>query len=428
MPLTVTGLSHHTSPVALRERMAFDPYALDAPLRALRQHLPEGGLAIVSTCNRVEVYTSSEAAPELAHKAVRAFLAAYHDLPEHAFARYLYHLDNREAVAHLFRVAASLDSMVVGEAQILGQVQEAFLAAQTAGTTDKILNQAFQTAFKIAKQVRTESDIAAGRVSVSSVAVELAVHIFENLADKTVLVIGSGETGKSTLTNLVNQGVARVLVANRTPEKAQELAAQFEGEAMALEDIDAHLHKADIVISSTAAKTPILQAKHFQQALKRRAQNPMFAIDIAVPRDIHPSVRTLDNVYLYDMDDLQEAANQNLEARRAQVATCQEMIDQQVTRFITWYLGLRAEPTIVSMRAELDAIRERELEKTLKVLGDSLEDAQRQEIEYLTKRIVNNILRQPMTQIKREIAQDEATSVLGVVKRLFGLSDREELL
>lgn len=426
MPLTVTGLSHHTAPVELRERMAFDPGRLEEPLLQLRERIG-GGVAIVSTCNRVEVYTSSAAAPGGVHREVRRFLAQWHGLAEDAFLGCVYAREDAEAVAHLFRVAASLDSMVVGEAQILGQVQEAFLAAQAAGVTDKVINAAFQTAFKIAKEVRTCSSIGAGRVSVASVAVGLAVHIFGDLEDKTVLVIGSGDTGKTTLTSLVNHGARRVIVANRTLENAQALAAEFDGEAIGLDGLDGRLHEADIVISSTAATEPVLHVDHFQRALKRRNQDPMFAIDIAVPRDIHPEVRGLDNVYLYDMDDLQEVANQNLEARRAQLAECQQLVDRQVEKFIEWYRGLQAEPTILSMRNEIDAIRQRELEKTLAALP-GLTGKDRQEVEYLTRRIVNNILQQPLKQIKREVAAEDPASVLGLVKRLFGLSDKEEVL
>lgn len=426
MPLSVTGLSHHNSPVELRERMAFEPTQLEQPLLHLHKRTG-GGVAIVSTCNRVEVYVSGAVDAQTAERETTVFLAAWHDLAPEDFARYLYTLTEEEAVAHLFRVASSLDSMVVGEAQILGQVQQAFLAAQAAGTTDKIINAAFQTAFKIAKQVRTETEIGLGKVSVASVAVGLAVHIFGDLDDKTVLVVGSGETGKTTLQSLVNHGATRVLVANRTLERAEELAAQFNGQALDMGGLYGRLHEADIVITSTASKEPVLLTEHFQVALKRRNYDPIFAIDIAVPRDIHPAVRDLDNVYLYDIDDLQEVTNQNLEARRAQLVACQALVERQVRRFMAWHRGLKAEPTIVSMRKEVEAIRERELEKTLAHLPN-LDDKTREEIEYLTRRIVNNILQRPLRTIKEEVADDEAGSVLTLVKRLFGVKDREELL
>ena len=426
MPLTITGLSHHSSPVELRERMAFDPSRLEEPLLQL-QDRTGGGVVIISTCNRVEIYVSGAVETQEAQEKTAEFLSAWHDLPPSEFTPHLYTLTHEEAVAHLFRVASSLDSMVVGEAQILGQVQQAFLAAQAAGTTDKVLNAAFQTAFKIAKQVRTDTEIGIGKVSVASVAVGLAVHIFGDLDDKTVLVVGSGETGQTTLQSLVNHGASRVLVANRTLERAEEVAAQFNGQALDMGGLYARLHEADIVISSTAAKEPVLLPEHFQVALKQRNYNPMFAIDIAVPRDIHPAVRDLDNVYLYDMDDLHEMTNQNLEARRAQLAACQQMVDRQVERFLAWHRALKAEPTIVSMRNEVEAIRERELQKTLSHLPD-LDDHTREEIEYLTRRIVNNILQRPLRTIKEEMAEDEAGSVLTLVKRLFGIKDREELL
>lgn len=426
MPLTITGLSHHGSPVELRERMAFDNARVEAPLLELHQRTG-GGVVIVSTCNRVEIYVSGAVDTQTAVQETRAFLGQWHQVPEQEFAPHLYTLSGEEAVAHLFRVASSLDSMVVGEAQILGQVQEAFQAAQAAGTTDKMLNAAFQTAFKIAKQVRTETEVGIGKVSVASVAVGLAVHIFGNLDDKTVLVVGSGETGKTTLQSLVNHGANRVLVANRTLERAEELAAQFNGQALDMGGLYARLHEADIVITSTASKEPVLLSEHFQVALKRRNHDPIFAIDIAVPRDIHPAVRDLDNVYLYDIDDLNEVTSQNLEARRAQLALCQSLVNRQVERFLAWHRALKAEPTIVSMRNEMEAIRERELLKTLAHLPE-LDDRAREEIEYLTRRIVNNILQNPLRTIKQEVAEDEAGSVLTLVRRLFGVKDREELL
>ena len=422
MTIALTGLSHRTCPVELRERLSFPEDRLRDALRHLKQQLGEGGAVILSTCNRVEVYARGEVAPDELHGAIREFIASWHALAPGDFEEHLYEYQNRDAVAHLFKVTASLDSMVIGEDQILGQVHDAYLAAQTEGATDKILHALFQRAFKVAKEVRTKTDINVGKVSVSSVAVDLAASIFGDLSTKNVMVIGSGETGQLALKCLVERGVGKVLVANRTLAKAQAIAALYQGEPLALEQLSAHLHRADIIITSTSSEAPILGVKDFQHALKKRNKAPMFAIDIAVPRDVDPAVRDLDNVYCYDMDDLESVAAQNMEARRGELVKCLEMVEHQVDRFIDWRHSLYAEPTIVSMNQELNAIRERELEKTLHALPD-LTDRQREEIEYLTKRIVNNILQRPMSQIKHEVVHEDPHRVLHLVKRLFGLEE-----
>jgi glutamyl-tRNA reductase len=385
MTISLTGLSHHTSPLELRERLSFPDDKRGEALRQLKQRLDDGGAVILSTCNRVEVYTHDNAAPEHLRGLVREFLAEWHRLEPDTFTGHLYEHHNRDAVAHLFRVTSSLDSMVVGEDQILGQVHDAYLAAQSEGATDKILHALFQRAFKVAKEVRTKTNINVGKVSVSSVAVDLAASIFGNLSEKTVLVIGSGEMGELTLKCLVEKGVGKVLVANRTLSKAEEVALAYGGEPLALSSLEHYLHDADIIITSTASETPILGVDDFTRALRKRNQAPMFVIDIAVPSDVDQRVTQLDN-------------------------------------FIDWRQGLYAESTIVSMTQELNAIRERELEKTLSMLPD-LTERQREEVEYLSKRIVNNILQRPMHQIKQEVVREDPSRVLHLVKRLFGLEE-----
>lgn len=422
MSVVVVGLNHRTSPVELRERLHFPPPAARGALQRLRKRLEGAGAVILSTCNRVEIYASHTAQPqELCHE-LRDFLAEWHGIPESDFRSHLYEYADEEAARHLFRVVCSLDSMVVGENQILGQVHDAYLLAQAEQTTDKVIGGLFQRAFSVAKTVRSQTGIGEGKVSIGSVAVDLAVSIFMDLEGKSVLILGSGKMGELTLKSLVSKGVARLLMVNRSVEKAAELAAQFGGEAIALADLDQHLHRADIVVASTAAPGYVLRPEHFQQALKRRAQAPMFVIDIAVPRNVDPAVNELDNVYLYDVDDLQQVADQNREARRKEIDRCLAMVDDGVDQFMQWVRSLEAEPTIVEMSQELNAIRERELEKTLAALPD-LSDRQREEIAYMTKRIVNTILQRPMSQLKREMARQDAHTVLHLVKRLFGLKE-----
>ena len=422
MSLVVSGLNHRTSELALRERLLFAEDALPKALKSLRASVEDAGVVILSTCNRSEVYVNHAGnAPDL-HREIREFLSQWHNIATDEFAPALYEYEGRETVGHLFRVASSLDSLVVGEQQILGQVHDAYTAAHREQATDKIINAAFQKAFTVAKRVRSLTSIGEGKVSVSSVAVDLAVSIFTELSGETVLVIGSGEMGEQTLKHLLERGVARVIVANRTIANAEALARQCNGEAIALDALEGRLHEADIVISSTGAPGFLLSAEQLQWALKRRAQKPMFLIDIAVPRDVDPAANQLDNVYLYTIDDLQEVANKNVEARRDEIDRGLELVDAGVEQFWRWLRGLAAEPTIVSLSRELDGIRARELEKSLAHL-ESLTPEQRAEVEYLTRRIVNNILQKPLAQLKQDVHEEEHISVLQTVRRLFGLKE-----
>jgi glutamyl-tRNA reductase len=419
----VTGLSHHTSPLALRERLHFPETTIAGALITLRKRLPNAGLVILSTCNRVEIYVHHDSQPTAIQNEVAAFLAEWHGLSETDFRETLYTYINRDAASHLFRVAASLDSLVVGEQQILGQVHDAFLLAQAEQVTDKVIAALFQRAFSIAKEVRTNTNIGAGKVSVSSVAVDLAVSIFTELKGKTVMIVGTGKMGELTLKSLVSHGVDQFLMVNRSVEKAHALAEPYKGEAVQLDSIYKHLHRADIVISSTGSAGYVLLSDHFSQALRERGGVPMFVIDIAVPRDVDPAVNGLNDVFLYDVDSLQQVANANLDARRREIARSMEIVDQGVEKFWGWIHGLAAEPTIVSMVEELNAIRQAELEKTLGNLPE-LTEQEREEIEYLTKRIVNKILQRPLAQLKREVTeQTDPHSVLHLVKRLFGLKE-----
>lgn len=422
MTIAVAGISHRDAPVELREKLAIGEHELPRALGTLKSCFPDGGVVLINTCNRVEIYVSSpEPATEI-FDTLRAFLAEWHRVREDQFRSYIYERIERDAVSHLFRVASSLDSLVVGEQQILGQVHDAYLAAQQAGSVEKVVSALFQRSFKVAKEVRTRTGISEGKVSVASVAVDLAVSIFNDLRDKTVLLVGSGETAELALKSLISRGVGRVILANRTLENAESLASAYHGEAVALDQIRNHLHRADIVVSSTAAREPVLTVVDFQYALRMRNQEPIFAIDIAVPRDIDPGVDKMDNVYLYTIDDLQQAAEDNLNQRREAAIEAERIIEREVDAFNTWQRRLFAEPTIVSMSQELHAIRERELEKTLAALTD-LTDKQREEVTYLTKRIVNKILQRPMSQLKEEVAQEDPHRILHLVKRLFGLEE-----
>lgn len=422
MSLVVTGLNHRSSSIELRERMAFSEADLARALAALREQLADAGAVILNTCNRSEVYVNHVGSPEDLQHDIIQFFAEWHDVPPADFLDALYQYADEEAVGHLFRVAASLDSLVVGEGQILGQVQDAYLVAHREQATDKVINALFQKAFTVAKKVRTQTRIGEGKVSISSVAVDLAVEIFMDLSGQTVLIVGSGEMAELTLKSLVERGVGRVLVANRSLDKAQTLASGFNGEAVALDGLRDHLHRADIVISSTGAPGVVIGSDDVAHALRLRQKRPMFLIDIAVPRDIDAGINEMDNVYLYDIDDLQEVAEKNLEQRRQEMDRGLEIVDAGVEQFWKWMRGLVAEPTIMSLATELDAVRERELTKSLAHLSH-LSDKDREEVEYLTKRIVNNILQQPLSQIKQEMHTEDHAGVLQIVRRLFGLKE-----
>lgn len=422
MSLVVVGLSHHTSSLELRERLAFPAHEIPSALLSLTKSHEGAGVVLLSTCNRVEIYMSHPLPAEDLQAEIRTFLSQWRQMPESDFAEALYAYKDREMVGHLFRVASSLDSLVVGEVQILGQVHDAYLMAQTEQTTDKIIHTLFQKAFTVAKSVRTETSIGTGKVSVSSVAVELAESIFRALGGKTVMVVGSGEMAELTLKSLVDRGVRGVLVANRSPERAQKLAEAYGGESIAFEDLRNHLHRADIVISTTAAPRTILHVPDFHFALKQRGQEPMLVIDIAVPRDVDADVGDIDNVYLYNVDDLEQVVNENLEARRKEIDAAMALVEYGVDRFMHWMAGLVAEPTIVSVSEELDQIRQRELRKTLAALPD-LTETQRREIDFLTTRIVRGILQRPAASIKQEIGHHDPHTVLHLVKRLFGIEE-----
>ncbi len=423
MSLVVIGLNHETGSVELREKLGFSEKEAPRASQELRRRCDNAGVVVLSTCNRVELYVHHpQMEPDRLCALARQFLAESHGLPEQEFEAALYEYHGSEMVEHLFRVTASLDSLVLGEAQILGQVHDAYLVARTAQTTDKVIHALFQRAFSIAKAVRTKTDIGQGNVSISSVAVALAASIFMDFADKTVMVIGAGEMGELTLKSLLSRGVGKVLVLNRNQKTAQEVAGRFQGEAIAFDALEGHLHRADIVITSTAAPHAILHPAHFLQALRRRGQAPMFVIDIAVPRDIDPDAARLDNLYLYNVDDLRKVVDENLEDRRQQAERAEAIVEHGVREFDKWLRGIAAEPTIVSMAEELRAIREQELQKTLAALPD-LTEKQRHEVGYLTERIVNKILQSPMTQLKHEIGHHDPHTVLHLVRRLFGLKE-----
>jgi glutamyl-tRNA reductase len=419
MNIIVVGLSHKTAPVEIRERVAFAPTAMEKPLHALLALPAVSEGVIVSTCNRVELYAVSRDA-DAASAQLRRFLADYHQIPLEELEKHLYEHQGGEAIRHLFRVASSLDSMVIGEPQILGQIKTAYGYAAEYRTVGLILNRFLHKAFSVAKRVRTETDIASNAVSVSFAAVELARKIFGSLDGKTVLIIGAGEMCELAARHFVNNGVAGVMVTNRTFERAEKLAEEFGGRPIAFDDFPDHLHQVDIVLTSTGAPNFILGHKKVEEVIRQRRNKPMFFIDIAVPRDIDPRVNDIDNIYLYDVDDLQGVVQANLKERQKEAKKAEGIIDQEIGQFHRWLSSLEVVPTIVALRGKLEEIRRKELEKTFASLKD-LGEKERRSIEALTSAIINKVLHQPTTILKRTQNGDGGEDYVDAVRVLFDL-------
>jgi glutamyl-tRNA reductase len=417
----LVGLNHRTAHVEIRERIAFPEEGLDRYMKALYNlpNLDEG--LILSTCNRVEIYAATRD-PERGIEELKGFLAEQHHLPLSEFENTLYILQGEELVRHLFRVASSLDSMVVGEPQILGQIKGAYRVAHAAKTTGTLLNKLLHKAFSVAKRVRTETSIGNRAVSVSFVAVELAKKIFAHLEDREVLIIGAGEMCELAAQHLVRAGVKRILVTNRTWERAMELAERFHGEALPFTDLTNALLRADIIISSTGSPDIIVRREEVSTIIRKRKHRPLFFIDIAVPRDIDPQVNTIDNVYLYDIDDLQEVAAANMKNRQHEARKAEAIVATEVEQFCRWYQSLELVPTIVSLQEKMEEMRKKELEKTLSALP-KCSDKERRAMEALSEAIVKKILHGPITLLKKQGRNSEGESYVDVVKKLFRLDE-----
>jgi glutamyl-tRNA reductase len=337
MNLIVIGLNHRTAPVEIRERLAVLPSKLDEATRALLAATPLDEATILSTCNRVEIYGVTRAEPRAAVESVRNFLRSHHQCAD-AHDDHFYAFHNRGVVSHLFRVACGLDSMVVGESEILGQVKDAYRAAHAARATGTALNALFQTTLHVAKQIRTRTAIGRGSTSVGSVAIDLAEKIFGDLGARTVMILGAGKMSEATARALRNRGAKSVIVSNRSIERAQQLADELGGRAVKFEDWAFEFPKVDIVISSTAAPHAILTREKLAMLMPLRQNRPLFLIDIAVPRDIERDAGELENVFLYDIDDLQAIANENLAARQREIDVCNAMVDEHVEKFLRRFM------------------------------------------------------------------------------------------
>jgi glutamyl-tRNA reductase len=413
MTLFALGLNHQTAPLEIRERVAFAAHALENALGELVRGRAATEAAILSTCNRTEVYVSAAETERTA-----AWLAEYHRLRPGDLSPYLYTLPREQAVRHAFRVASGLDSMVLGEPQILGQLKEAVRVAESAGTLGTILHKLFQRSFAVAKEVRTNTEVGTNSVSMAAAAVKLAARIFPSLGEQRVLLIGAGEMIELCATHFAAQAPARLTVANRTLERGQGLARRFNAQAIELRTLAEHLHEHDIVVSCTASSLPILGKGLVERALKARRRRPMFMVDLAVPRDIEREVADLDDVFLYTVDDLQAIVQGNLDARRSAVEQAEAIIDTQVGQFMHWMSARESVPLIRQLRDAAEEARQREVDRALKLLHRG--DDPRQVLEALSQGLTNKLMHGP-TQALNEATNDERESLAATIARLFRL-------
>ena len=424
MELIVIGLNHKTASIEIRERLAFSEDELEKALHQV-QSLPSfKENMIVSTCNRVEIYGAARNEDRAAYE-LKQFLSKFHGLPLKEFESHLYLLTSEDAVRHIFRVASSLDSMVVGEPQILGQIKSAYQLSVESKTSGLILHRLLHRAFHVAKRVRAETLIGNSPVSVSSVAVELGKKIFETLEQKTVLLIGAGEMCELAAQHLMGAGVEKIIVTNRTYERAAALADQFKGEAVPFEEMNTGLKRADIVISATNSPQYLIRHDQIQRVMKDRRQKPIFFIDIADPRDIEPKVGDIENAYLYNLDDLQRVANDNIKDREKEAQKAETLVQEEVARFVSWYRSLEVTPTIAALRRKFEEIRKGELQKTLSLHPD-LTEKEKRSLEAMTSAIINKILHSPLSLLKR--THEEAVTDLYVdsLRTLFEIQEELE--
>jgi len=417
MRIAVVGINHRTASVELREKLAIPEHELPDCLRTVCVDPEIAESALLVTCNRVELYAAIREGVDAFGK-LSVVLARIRSLDIGSVSPSLYLHTDAEAVAHLFRVASGLDSMVLGETEVLGQVRHAYEMARSAGTTGRFLNALFQHALNAAKRVHTETAISRGRASVGSVAVEFACRVFGSLSERTALVIGAGEAASLTLESALEAGVRKVIVANRTVARAQELAEPHGGEAISLSELEAHLHRADIVISSTSAPHFILSPSQLEQALRRRRREPILVLDIAVPRDVDPAVAELDGVYLYDIDDLQAVVAETLRRREQEVPACEAIIEQEVLAFLAEVRSYDAGELISALNRSVEEIRRAELEWLLPKLT-SVSEEDRKRIEQMAERLTRKILHSPIEVLRQHAAEDSHPSFFETVKRLF---------
>ncbi len=422
MILAQIGLSHHTTPIQLRERFSCPDSAITNAYHTLHG-FGVNEVVIVSTCNRVELYACAEMSEEALRRTLVRFLSQFHHVPERDFDQHLQWRVDQEAAAHLMRVAASLDSLVLGEAQILGQVRNALRLAQDRGHAGYTLTRLFEQALHTGKRVQTETGLGRGRYSVGHAAVEMAGRIFDDFSKAKILILGAGKMSEVTARHLVEKGVKWVVVANRTYQRAVDLAIQLGGSAMAFDDaFNSGLADADIVIASTAAPHAIIHRSNLQPIMRRRRGKPLFIIDIAIPRDVDPNVNTLENVFLYNVDDLQHCVHEDATRRAGEAESARLIAEEETLAFLGWYRARQATPTIAQLKNHLDEIKE----DYMRIFGPRLAHLSakdRQTIETMVQSMMDQVARQPIQKLKRDAAGEGTVpiSLAAATLHLFGL-------
>ncbi len=421
MRLSVTGLNHKTAPVEVREKLAFDDRSLAEALRCLKSAPEVSEALILSTCNRVEVAlaTADEADPRAL---ASGFLADSGKTEPGSLAPHLYHHQDRDAVQHLFRVAASLDSMVVGEPQILGQMKSAYAMAKAHGSLGGHLDMVLTRAFGVAKRVRNETEIGQSAVSVSFVAVELAREIFGSLAGRKVLIVGAGKMSELAARYLHGSGASQIFVTNRTHDRAVEMAEMFKGSVVEYNRFISRLPEIDIVITSSGAPHYILLKEEMKHVIDARRNRPMFLIDIAVPRNVDPRVNELDNVFLYDIDDLQRVADENRQGRLQQAGQAEQIISDEVERLLARLKAREVTPTIVRLQEQLEQVRQAEMERLRARFGD-LTPQQQEALEALTRGIISKIAHSPIAELRRQASEPDGVQAVELIRRVFRLEE-----
>jgi glutamyl-tRNA reductase len=422
MNIAVVGLNHKTADVELREKLAFNGPVLEEGLLRIREIPGIRETAILSTCNRVEIYLHVQDVQK-AFASLKDFLVQFFEIRQDSLDNALYLHEDMSAVKHIFRVASSLDSMVVGEPQILGQLKDAFDFALDKKATGVLLNRLLKKSISVAKRVRTETRIAENAVSISFAAVELAKKIFTDLAGKSFMLLGAGEMAELAAKHMMNNGVTDISVANRTFERGCELAREFSGHAVRFEEFPEKLVHSDIVICSTGAPVYVLLKEHMQKAMKARKQKPVFLIDISVPRNIDPAINDMDNVYLYNVDDLQDVVATNKQERQKEAEKAEAIVEEEIATFRKWMLSLDSVPTVVALREKAETIKKEELERFFNRFPD-LGEKERKAIEALAGSIMNKLMHPPTVALKHDTEDKDV--MIAMIKRLYGLNGEDD--
>lgn len=426
LSILTLGISYKETSVELRERLSFAGKDTEEVLQNIVSNTNVDECIILSTCNRVEIYAVTEDLESSVNQ-LKQFISGYHNIDQNELSPHFYSFVGEQAIRHLYRVASSLDSMVVGEPQILGQVKDAYKIAAKAKSTGLILNKLFHSTFFTAKKVRSETGIGSQAVSISYAAVELAKRIFDDFSERTAVLIGSGEMGELAAKNLINVGINELIITSRNIENARLLAQNLNGKAVGMEEVYYYINHADIIITATDSLDYIIKPVHLKEALNIRKNEPIFLIDIAVPRDIDPRIEELENVYLYDIDDLNGILDENIKSRKQSTKKAEEIINHRVERFSHWLEELKVFPAIVDLKNRFELIKNNEVDKVIKKL-DLPDSNQKEIIENMASAIVSKLLHSPLSNLKKESSNYTSSVYVDTLNKLFDLQTKLTLV